>query len=129
MNLQQQNYLWFYYIISLHSTSSSSSPSNQISWSEESEYSSEDKVDREEEEEYILEEEGVTHQTSQVERKELCAALGDNIFTYNEKEESYKLAITLRQTVKHIGKVYGQGINNKTHNLKAFIIVKTDYDK
>ena len=41
-------------------------------------------------------------------KKGLCAALGDNIFTYNKKGAADQLSITLRQIVKHTGTIYGQ---------------------
>ena len=62
-------------------------------------------------------------------KKGLCAALGDNIFTYNEKGAADQLAITLRQIVKHIGTIYGQEISNEIHNQTAVIIVKPVYDQ
>ena len=62
-------------------------------------------------------------------KKGLCATLGDNIFTYNKKGAADQLAIALRQTVKHIGTIYGQEISNKIHNRKAVIIVKPVYDQ
>ena len=62
-------------------------------------------------------------------KKGLCAALGDNIFTYNEKEVADQLAITLFQIFKHIGTIYRQEISNKIHNQTAVIIVKPFYDQ
>ena len=62
-------------------------------------------------------------------KKGLFAALGGNIFTSNEKGLVDQLAITLRQIVKHIGKMYGQEIRNKIHNRRAVIIVKPVYDQ
>ena len=41
-------------------------------------------------------------------KKGLCAALGDNIFTYNKKGAADQLAITLRKIVKHTGTIYEQ---------------------
>ena len=41
-------------------------------------------------------------------KKGLCVALGDNIFTYNEKGEADQPAMKLHQIVKHIGTVYGK---------------------
>ena len=35
-------------------------------------------------------------------KKILCAALGENIFTYSEKGAAEQLSITLHQIVKHI---------------------------
>ena len=57
-------------------------------------------------------------------KKILCAALGDNIFAYNEKGAADKLVITLLQIVKHNGIFYGQEIINEIHNQTAVIIVK-----
>ena len=62
-------------------------------------------------------------------KKGLCAALGDNIFTYNEKGATDQLAITLRQIVKYIGTIYGQEISNKVHNRTALFIVKLVYNQ
>ena len=62
-------------------------------------------------------------------KKGLCAALGDNILTYNEKGAADQLDITLFQIIKHIGTIYGQEIRNKIHNQTAVIIVKPVYDK
>ena len=62
-------------------------------------------------------------------KKGLCAALGDNIFTYNEKGAVDQLSITLRQIVKHIGTIYGQEISNEIHNQRAVIIVRPVYDQ
>ena len=61
--------------------------------------------------------------------KGLCAALVDNIFTYNEKGAADQLAITLCQIVEHTETIYEQEISNKIHNQTAFIIVKPVYDQ
>ena len=61
--------------------------------------------------------------------KGLCAALGDNIFTYNKKVEVDQLAITLPQIVKYTETIYGQKISNEIHNQTAVIIAKPVYDQ
>ena len=63
------------------------------------------------------------------EKKLLCTALGDNIFTYNEKWAADQLAITLLQIAKHIGTIYGQEIRNNIHNQTAVFIVKPVYNQ
>ena len=60
-------------------------------------------------------------------KKLLCAALGDNIFAYNEEGAADQLDITLHQIFKHIGTIYGQEISNKIHNRTAVIIIKPVY--
>ena len=62
-------------------------------------------------------------------KKVLCAALGDNIFTYNGKVAVDQLAITLRQISKHIGTIYRQETSKKIHNQTVVIIVKPLYDQ
>ena len=62
-------------------------------------------------------------------KKGLFYALGDNIFTYNEKRESDQPAITFRNIFKHIETVYRQEISNEIQNQTAVIIIKLIYDQ
>ena len=45
-------------------------------------------------------------------KKGMCAALGEHMFTYNDKVAADQMRNTLKQIVKHTGTIYGQDISN-----------------
>ena len=57
-------------------------------------------------------------------KKGVCAALGENMFTYNEKGAADQMRNTLKQIVKHTGTIYGQDISNELHNRRLVVITK-----
>ena len=59
--------------------------------------------------------------------KGLCAALGEHMFTYNEKGAADQIRNTLNQIVKHAGTIYGQDINNELHNRRVVVIAKPQH--
>ena len=49
-------------------------------------------------------------------RKGLGVALGEHVFTYNEKGATEQMRKTLKHIVKYTGNIYGQDIRNELHN-------------
>ena len=70
---------------------------------------------------------GSISSTVTTQKKGLCAALCDTIFTYNKKRAADQLAITLCQIVKKIGTIYRQETSNGIHNGTPVIIFKPVY--
>ena len=60
-------------------------------------------------------------------KKGLCAALGEHMFTYNEKGAADQIRNTLKQIVKHTGTIYGQDISNELHNRRVVVIAKSQH--
>ena len=130
VNLQQQIIVSEFttkYIISLHSTSSSSSPNNTTITSGRGGRFFHGQGGRGRGRD--IKGRGSNSSTVINQKKGLCAILGDNIFTYNKKLATDQLAIKICQIIKHIGNFFGQEISNEIHNQTAVIIVKPFYDQ
>ena len=55
-------------------------------------------------------------------RKGLGVALGEHVFTYNEKGATEQMRKTLKHIVKYTGNIYEQDIRNELHNRAVLTI-------
>ena len=60
-------------------------------------------------------------------RKGICAAIGEHVFTYNEKGASDQMWTTLKQIFNYTSTIYGKDISNELHNRAVVTIDKPQH--
>ena len=59
----------------------------------------------------------------------LCKALGENIYTYDERDSPDKKQSTTREVIKHLGATLGTDIATELENRKQLKIAKPTHSK
>ena len=61
--------------------------------------------------------------------KGLCAALGNHVFEYGQKESADQVRTTWDKVVQYSGTIYGHDISNELQNKKTLVIQEPEYSQ
>ena len=61
--------------------------------------------------------------------KGLCAALGNHVFEYGQKESADQVRTTWDKIVQYSGTIYGHDISNELQNKKTLVIQEPEYSQ